>query len=75
MRAAGDNHLDAAYWLGRGAVAAVALVLLGLALLLLWDPAAGAVSLAGAALYVTAAVTRAAIPSALSSQPTPALRR
>jgi hypothetical protein len=53
MRAAGDDHPDAAYWLGRGAVAALALVLLGLALLLLWDPTAGAVSLVGAMVATT----------------------
>jgi hypothetical protein len=47
MRAAGDDHPDAAYWLGRGAVAVLALVLLGLSLVLLWDSAAGSLSLVG----------------------------
>jgi hypothetical protein len=53
MRAAGDHHPDAAYWLGRGAVAAVALVLLGLSLLLLWNPAAGSLSLVGLMVAIT----------------------
>ncbi len=53
MRAAGDDHSAAAYWLGRGAVAVVALVLLGLSLLLLWNPAAGALSLVGAMVATT----------------------
>jgi hypothetical protein len=53
MRAAGDDHPAAAYWLGRGAVAALALVLLGLSLLLLWNPAAGALSLVGAMVAIT----------------------
>ena len=47
MRAAGDDHPDAACWLGRGTVAVVALALLGQSLLLLWNPAAGSLSLLG----------------------------
>jgi hypothetical protein len=51
-RAAGDDS-DAAYWLGRAFFTLTALALLGLALLLLWDPEAGMLSLAGALVAVT----------------------
>ena len=53
MRAAGDDHANAAYWLGRGALAVLALVLVGLALLLLWEPGAGALSLVGVMVATT----------------------
>jgi hypothetical protein len=53
MRAAGDDHAEAAYWLGRGVFALVALALLGLSLAMLWQPSVGAASLAGVMVALT----------------------
>ena len=53
MRAAGDHDPAAAYRIGRGVIALVSLVLLGLSLLLLWDGRAGPLSLAGAMVATT----------------------
>lgn len=53
MRAAGDDDAPGAYRLGRGTFGLIALALVGLALLALWDAQAGALSLVGAMVATT----------------------
>jgi hypothetical protein len=53
IRAAGDDHGEAAYWLARAVFALAAMALVGLALLMLWNPEVGALSLAGAMVALT----------------------
>jgi hypothetical protein len=53
MRLAGDHNSVRAYRLGRAAMGLVCLVLLGLAVMLLWDRTAGPLSLLGAMVATT----------------------
>lgn len=55
MRLAGDRNVVRAYRLGRAAMGLVCLILLGLAVLLLWDRQGGSLSLVGAMVATTPA--------------------